>query len=95
MAITKKDVEHVARLARIALSEDEIKNFTTQLAAIVDYVDQLKKVDTSSVEPLAQPVPLENVERQDVVRGSGADEKILSIAPEREGRFFKVHKVIE
>lgn len=95
MAITKKEVEQVARLARIGLTEKEKENFTEQLAHILDYIDQLKKVDTGSVKPMAQPIPLKNVFRKDEVHPSCLEEKIINQAPEREGMFFKVEKVIE
>jgi len=95
MGITKKDVEHVARLARIALNEKEKENFTGQLGRILDYIDQLKNVNTGSIAPMAQPVPLTNVFREDQVKPSGVEEKILQGAPERKDKFFHVKKVIE
>ena len=95
MAITKKDVEHVARLARIKLTEDEKENFTRQLGAILDYINLLNEVDTSTVEPMAQPVPLQNVFRKDTAQASGLEEKIMGQAPEKEDAFFKVLKIIE
>ncbi len=95
MSITKKDVEHVARLARIALSDEEKERFTGQLAHIIEYVDQLAQADIAKVEPMAQPVPLTNVFRKDEAHKSGLEDKILANAPERMDRFFKVRKVIE
>jgi len=95
MGIIKKDVEHVARLARIAVSGEEKERFTSQLAAILNYVDQLSTADTSAIEPMAQPIPLQNVFRADEAKKSGLEEKILANAPERMDRFFKVQKVIE
>lgn len=95
MGITKKEVEHVARLARIALTEAEKKDFTGQLSRILDYIDQLEKVDTNNVEPMDQPIPLANVLRDDTVIKSGLENELLSNAPEREENFFKVKKVIE
>ncbi|MFH1379395.1 MAG: Asp-tRNA(Asn)/Glu-tRNA(Gln) amidotransferase subunit GatC [bacterium] len=95
MAITKKEIEHVARLARIAFTDKEKASFTEQLNRILEYISQLQEVDTSSVEPMAQPVPLSNVFRQDTVVPSTTEEELLSNAPEREDGFFKVKKVIE
>jgi len=105
MSITIKEVEHVAKLARIELKDRPLqdkplqdkqkKSFTEQLARILDYIKQLEKVDTTSIEPVAQPIPLNNVFREDVVKKSGKEDALLRIAPEREDRFFKVQKVIE
>ena len=95
MAITKKEVAHVARLARLALTDAEKEHFTEQLAHILDYISQLQELDTSDIEPMAQPIPLHNIFREDIVHPSGKEEAILSIAPEREKRFFKVKKIIE
>lgn len=95
MAITKKDIEHVSRLARIVLKESEKEKLTLQLSAILDYIDQLKKVNTERTEPLSQPVPLHNAFRSDTARASGLQNKILKQAPEQEDTFFKVKKVIE
>jgi aspartyl-tRNA(Asn)/glutamyl-tRNA(Gln) amidotransferase subunit C len=97
MKITKKDVEHVARLARLALSEEEKERYTAQLESILKYIDTLNKLDTSNVPPTSHVLPLSNIWREDKAEptrlGSQAD--ILKNAPEAEGPFFKVKKVIE
>jgi aspartyl-tRNA(Asn)/glutamyl-tRNA(Gln) amidotransferase subunit C len=95
MKITKKEVEYVARLARLALSEAEKEKMTAQLDSILQYVDTLNKLDTKNVEPTSHVLPLNNVWREDVVKPSYAREEILANAPEQAEGFYKVKKVIE
>jgi len=97
MPLSKKDVEHVARLARLALSDDEQDRFTSQLDAILGYVENLKEWDTQGVPPTAHPWPAVNVWREDKTeRLQGVErEELLKNAPDREGPFFKVKKIIE
>jgi aspartyl-tRNA(Asn)/glutamyl-tRNA(Gln) amidotransferase subunit C len=97
MKITNKDVEHVARLARLALTEEEKERYTAQLEGILGYIDVLNKADTANVPPTSHVLPMSNVWREDKAEpnrlGSQAD--ILKNAPDAEGPFFKVKKVIE
>ena len=95
--ITKKDVEHVARLARLALSEEEQERYTAQLESILEYIDKLNQRDTAQVPPTTHVLPLSNVWREDRAepRRLGAPEDILKNAPEAEGPYFKVKKIIE
>jgi aspartyl-tRNA(Asn)/glutamyl-tRNA(Gln) amidotransferase subunit C len=100
MALSKKDVEHVARLARLALSEEEKERYTQQLASILTYIEKMSALDTQNVPPTSHVLPLSNVWREDKVEPStsetlGSPEDILANAPEREGSLFKVKKVIE
>ena len=97
MKITRKEVEYVARLARLELSDEEKEQFTGQLESILEYIDQLNRLDTSGVPPTSHVLALKNVWREDVLDESSGElrERILSNAPEREGDFFKVKKVIE
>ena len=97
MKITKKDVEHVARLARLALSEDEKARYTAQLESILEYIDKLNKVDTAHAPPTSHVLPMSNVWREDQAEPNrlGSQTDILKNAPEAEGPFFKVKKVIE
>jgi aspartyl-tRNA(Asn)/glutamyl-tRNA(Gln) amidotransferase subunit C len=95
MAVTLKDVEHVANLARLQFSEEEKKTLMNQLNKILDYMEKLNELDTSNVEPLAQVNPLTNVFREDVVRPSQPVSEVLKNAPSRTDKFFKVPKVIE
>ncbi len=94
MALTKKDVEHVAKLARLALSDKEKDNFTGQLGNILGYIEKLQELDAKGGDAAA-PVPSKPVWRQDQAAKSGKKEAILANAPEREEDFFKVRKVIE
>lgn len=93
--ISKKDVEHVAKLARIELSEDEKEKFAKQLGNIIEYVDQLNEVDTEGVEPMAHPCTITNVTRADRACYKNTREELLANAPEEEDSFFKVPKINE
>lgn len=95
MSVTIKDVEHIAKLARLAFSEKEKEMLTHQLNTILEYVEQLNKLDTSEVEPLSHVIDLENVLRKDEVREGLSTEEALKNAPSRTEQFFKVPKVIK
>lgn len=95
MSITVKDVEHVAALARLTLSEQEKEQFTEQLNAILKYAEQLNKLDTEGVEPTSHAMPLVNVMREDESRPSYPIEKVLLNAPDEEDGQFKVPAVLE
>ena len=95
MKITKAEVEHVARLARLELSAAEVETFTGQMHAILAYVEKLNGLDTSGVVPTAHAVPMENSFREDEVKPSIGVDKALANAPERAEGFFRVPKVIE
>ena len=94
MSVTLKDVEHVAKLARLEFTEEEKEKFTHQLNEILAYVEKLNELDTSSVAPLSHVIELFNVFREDVARPSSPQEEMLKNAPERTEKFFKVPKVI-
>ncbi len=91
--ITKKDVEHVAKLARIEITEEEKEKFTKQLGDVIKHVNQLNEVDTTGVEPMAHAYPLFNVMREDEVKYGNTREELLKNAPEEEDSFFKVPKI--
>ena len=93
-AITPDDVRHVAKLARLDLPEARIERLTVQLESILAYVAQIQTVDMTGVEPMAHAVPLHNVFREDVVEPSLTIEQVLQNAPETDGPFFKVPKII-
>ena len=88
------DVRKVARLARLALPEQRLAELTGQLESILHYIDKLKQIDTTGVEPVAHALPVKNVLRDDVPEPGLALEKVLQNAPETDGPFFKVPKVI-
>ncbi len=93
--ITADEVGYVARLARLTLSEEEMKGFTDILNDILTYMDKLREIDTSNVEPMTHAIPNQNVMRQDAVVASVAAGDILANAPDGKGTFFRVPKVIE
>ena len=95
MKLNRKDVEHVALLSRLELSETELGKFTGQLDAILEYIDVLNQVDTSAVEPMAHVLEICNVMRADEVQPSLPREAALQNAPEAEDGFFKVPKIVE
>jgi aspartyl-tRNA(Asn)/glutamyl-tRNA(Gln) amidotransferase subunit C len=95
MAISREEVEHVARLARLELSEQEIELFREQLSAVLERAQRIQSVDLDDVEPTAHPVELRNVWRADVVVPPPESEAILANAPEREGSFFRVPRILE
>ena len=93
--ISRSDVEHVARLARLALSDAEMERMRKELDGILAYIDKLRAVDTSGVEPTSHAVPLTNVMRDDAERPSLPAEEMLANAPDRHGELFRVPKIIE
>lgn len=95
MSIERKTVEHVAKLARLQLSPEELDRYQRQLGAILDYVDQLAKVDVAGLEPLVQAVDTFNVMREDDPAASLPRAEALKNAPEKTGDFFVVPKVVE
>ena len=95
MEINKEQVEHVAKLARLEVSEDEKAMFARQLSAILTYMDQLKEMDTEGVEPTATVLPTENVFREDAVKPSLTQERALANAPDQADGFFRVPKILE
>ncbi len=95
MSISSEEVLHVAHLARLEFSEEEVELFTTQLADILNYVAKLNELDTSQIEPTYHALQLSNVFREDEVKPSYTVEEVLSNAPEKENGFFVVPKVIK
>jgi aspartyl-tRNA(Asn)/glutamyl-tRNA(Gln) amidotransferase subunit C len=92
--ISLDQVRHVAKLARLALREDQLVKYAPQLGAILQYIEQINKIDKTGVEPMAHALPLHNILRDDVVEPSLPLEEVLKNAPETDGRFFKVPKII-
>ncbi|HWQ42554.1 MAG TPA: Asp-tRNA(Asn)/Glu-tRNA(Gln) amidotransferase subunit GatC [Desulfosporosinus sp.] len=93
MAISREDVEYVAALARLELTEQETLEYTEQLNSILDYAVMLERLDTDKVMPTAHAVPLYNVMREDQVRPSINHEKALKNAPDGEDGFFRVPRI--
>jgi aspartyl-tRNA(Asn)/glutamyl-tRNA(Gln) amidotransferase subunit C len=93
--IDEAQVRKVAKLSRLDLTEMEVEEFTGQLSAILDYVEKMNELDTDGVEPLAHCLPISNVFRRDRVKESLGTEKALANAPQRDGNFFKVPKILD
>ena len=95
MKITRVEVEHVARLARLELSESELDTFTVQMDSILAYVEKLNALDTEGIIPTSHAVPMENAFRPDQPAPSIGVEGALANAPNHAESFFRVPKVIE
>ena len=95
MSLNREQVQWVAHLARLELTEAELELMTPQLSAILDYVEQLRQVNTENVEPLAHPLPVQNVFRADEPAPSLPVDEVLANAPESMEGFFVVSKVVE
>lgn len=94
MAVTKKDVEKIAELARLKFTDAELENFTPQMNEILSYMDKLNELDTENVKPLSHPVEQNNVFRDDETKQSISTEEALKNAPSKDEHHFKVPKVI-
>jgi len=95
MGLTRAEVEHIARLARLELSENEKDEFTGELNEILEFVQKLNELDTKTIEPMSHAIPVANVFRPDRVEPSLDPEAALANAPERINTFFHVPKVLE
>lgn len=93
--VPDQQVRHIAHLARLELSDAEIATFGGQLGSILEYVQKLNELDVSDVEPTAHPLPIHNVFADDVPHTPMTTEAALANAPQREGSFFKVPKVLD
>ncbi|MFH1716808.1 MAG: Asp-tRNA(Asn)/Glu-tRNA(Gln) amidotransferase subunit GatC [Planctomycetota bacterium] len=93
--IDEAQVRKVAKLARLELTDAEVAEFTGQLSAILGYVEKMNELDTDDVEPLAHCLPISNVFREDRVKESLGTEKTLANAPQTDGEFFKVPKILD
>jgi len=94
MSVTIKDVEHIAELARLALTDSEKKTYTGQLNSILAYMEKLNELDTTGVEPLSHVLEVTNVMRNDEQTGSLPAAKDLGNAPDRTEKFFRVPRVV-
>ncbi len=94
MGLSRQDVEHVAALARLGLSDDEVERLRDQLSSILDHIAVLDRLDTAAIPPTAQVIELSNVWRDDVERPSLPRESVLANAPRQTDGFFEVHAVL-
>lgn len=93
--IDEAQVRHISHLARLNPTDEEVQLFSQQLSSILAYVEQLNEVDTSEVPPTAHALPVSNVFREDVPGDSLSPDEALANAPQRDGSFFAVPKVLE
>jgi|SRR5690606_17226669 len=93
-SISRDDVAHVARLARLELSDEQLDTFTPQLAAILEHAADVEALELDDVPPTAHPFPLANVMRPDVARDAGVREAVLEAAPAVEEGMFRVPPVL-
>jgi aspartyl-tRNA(Asn)/glutamyl-tRNA(Gln) amidotransferase subunit C len=95
LSISKEQVQKVAMLGRLKLSEEEAEQYTTQLNDILQFVEKLNELDTETVEPTSHVLPMQNVLREDEVRPSLERDKALANAPEQQDGMFRVPAVFE
>jgi len=95
MSLSLAEIEHIAALARLRLTDDEKARYRQQLSAVLDYVEKLKEVDTAHIAPTATVLPIRSVLRPDVARPSLTPAELLANAPAAEGEMFRVPPVLE
>ena len=95
MKLSSKEVEYVARLARLEITDKETEKFTAQLNDILGYIDKLNELDTTGVEPMTHAIAVTNAFREDKIIDSIGTKKSLANAPDGRGEFFRVPKVID
>ncbi|MDP9238236.1 MAG: Asp-tRNA(Asn)/Glu-tRNA(Gln) amidotransferase subunit GatC [Chloroflexota bacterium] len=95
MKLEREAVLHIAKLARVALSEQEIETFSEQLSEIITHFDVLSTVDTEGVEPTAHTLPIRNIFADDVSRASMPQDEVLALAPNTEDGYLRVRAVLE
>ncbi len=95
MPISRQEVQHIAKLARVGLSEADVARFQEQLSSILDYFQVLRQVDTEGLPPTSHTLPLQNIMRDDAAGLAFDKEAVLANAPLREGDYFRVRAVLE
>jgi len=95
MRLSREEVQHIATLARLSLTEAETELMQTQLSNILENFEVLKQLDTKNIPPTTHSVPLQNVFRQDIITPSYPREQVLANAPQKEDDCFKVRAVLE
>jgi len=94
MALSEKDVQYVAKLARLEITETEVEKYTKQLGNILGYIEEMGKLDTANVEPLTHPLDMKNVFREDILIPSLTQQEVLSNGPEVQSGHFKVPRIM-
>jgi aspartyl-tRNA(Asn)/glutamyl-tRNA(Gln) amidotransferase subunit C len=95
MKLTREEVLHIAALAKLGMTEEDITHFGGQISSILENFEVLAKVDTQGVPPTAQPNALCNVLKEDVIAPSMPQSDVLANAPRRDGEFFRIRPVLE
>jgi len=95
MKLTREDVLHIARLARLGLTESELEKFREQLSNILENFEILQRVDTADIPPTAQSITLQSVVREDEVAASLPQSQVLANAPQKDRDYFRVRAVLE
>ena len=95
MKLSREEVLHIARLARVGLTEEDVNRLREQLSNILENFEILKQVDTTDVPPTAQSIPLQNVTKGDDIKDSLPQDETLANAPRKEGQYFRVKAVLE
>jgi len=95
VALSRDEVKHIAQLARVGVTEEDVTRFQAQLSIILDHFKALGEIDTGGVPPTAHTLPLANVERDDNARPSFPTESVLANAPRQQEHFLRVRKVLE
>jgi aspartyl-tRNA(Asn)/glutamyl-tRNA(Gln) amidotransferase subunit C len=95
MKLSREEVLHIARLARVGLTDEDVDRLREQLSNILEHFQTLKQMDTTDIPPTAQSIPLQNVTKGDEVKDSLPQEQTLANAPRKDGEFFRVKAVLE
>jgi aspartyl-tRNA(Asn)/glutamyl-tRNA(Gln) amidotransferase subunit C len=95
LPLSNDQVQHIARLARVGLSGEDVERFSHQLSDILDYFERLRQVDTEGIPPTAHTLSLHSVMRDDVTAPSLDKEEVLANAPLREGDYFRVRQILD
>jgi aspartyl-tRNA(Asn)/glutamyl-tRNA(Gln) amidotransferase subunit C len=93
--ISKEEVQHIAKLARLGLTEKEVEKYQKELSLILDYFEKLKEVDVSGIEPTSHSIKVENVMRQDEAKGRGTGKKLMELAPDKKDDYLKVKSILK
>ena len=95
MVLTREEVQHVAELAKLGVTEEETETYREQLSAILDYFNRLRQLDTDDVPPMASVLPLNNVLRDDVAEACLPTDRLLGNAPDAEDDMFRVNAILD
>lgn len=95
MKLSREKVLHIAELAKLGITEEEIELFGEQLSEILEYFEMLNRLDTEAIPPTAQAIDVRNVTRSDEVRASMTPEQVLANAPRRQEDYFRVKPILE